>query len=113
MTTATRKLPLKSHQPTLNMPGVKNQMEQKDITGKNTIYKTPPLEVVKAADYFLKKRLDVATAKSNADRAGDELLAYLLKHKMTQIVITDEMQVKRRLIVKAGPEKIKVEKAND
>jgi len=97
----------------LPMNGAKNPMKQKDITGENDLHKTPPLEVLYAADAFLKLKIDLANAKSKADKAANSLLRIMDKHKMTQITVTDDMKVKRRLIIRQGEEKLKVEKAND
>ena len=109
MTTTTKTRPEQG-----KLTGIhKNPMEQKDITGKATLHKTPPLEVLQAADFFMSKRLDLATAKGRADSAAESLLRLLTKHKMTQVTVKDELQTLRRIVVRQGEEKLKIEKAVD
>jgi len=97
----------------LPMNGAKNPMKQKDITGETDLHKTPPLEVLHAADEFLKRKVEMNTAKTNTDKAAQSLLRVLERNKMTQVTVTDDMKIKRRLVIRQGEEKLKVEKADD
>ena len=97
----------------LPIKGLRNPMTQPDITGKNILHATPPLEVMEAADFFLKKKVEMNSAKSNADKAAMSLLTAMNKHKLTLVIIEDDLKIKRRIGIRQGEEKLKVEKATD
>lgn len=96
----------------LPMNGAKNPMKQKDITGKKDLHITPPLEVLQAADDLLNRKVQLSTAKTNADEAATALIRIMDRYEMTQVTVTDG-GVKKRIIIRQGEEKLKVEKAND
>ena len=90
-----------------------DKYSQKDITGKGTLKETTPKEVQTAADRFFLRKADFACAKTNWDKAADELLAVMGKLKITQANVVDGEGYKKRIVVKTGAEKLKVEKTYD
>ena len=90
-----------------------DKYSQNDITGKQTLKETTPKDVQEKADtYFLRKE-DLALAKSNLDKAADALMVGMAKHEITQVKVKDGMGNSKRIIIKFGDEKLKVESAND
>lgn len=83
---------------------------QKTITGDKDLKKTPPFEVVEAAEYFMEKKFEANNSKQKVEDAAESLLKELNKAGMTQVTVNDHDGVKRRIIVKQGDERLKVEK---
>lgn len=83
---------------------------QKDITGKEDIVTPIPDEVKDFAHLFLCKKAAAASAQNAADEAADKLLHAMDRHGITQVLAEDDMHQTKRLTVKRGPERLKVEK---
>ena len=86
---------------------------QQKIDGSGTLKETTPKEIQTAADRFFLRKADFACAKSNVEKAASEMLASMGKHKMTQVKVYDQDRVPKRIIIRSGEEKLKVENAND
>ena len=86
---------------------------QKDITGKATLKVSCPKEIQEAADLYFCKKADFANAKSNVDKAADQLMVKMAKHEVTQVKVKGYDGQMKRIIIKVGDEKLKVETAND
>ena len=98
----------KTTQGTLMEPP-KDKYKQQDITGTKVIKESTPKDVQDAAGYFFSKKKDLACAKSNAEKAANELLAVMGKHKMTMAKVYDQDAGPKRIIIKSGEERLKVE----
>jgi hypothetical protein len=86
---------------------------QKDITGKSTLKTSTPKDLQEKADTYFLRKADLACAKSNVDKAADALMVGMAKHEVTQVKVKDDMGNVKRIIIKVGDEKLKVEAAND
>jgi len=97
-------------QGTLEIPGAGDTYRQEKIDGSGTAKQTTPKKVQKAADYFFSKKADFACSKSNYDKAAEDLLKVMQDEKITQAKVYDADGYPRRITVRQGAEKIKVEK---
>ena len=79
------------------------------MDGSKTIKETTPREIQEAADVFFARKADMACLKSNLEKAANEVLAQMGKHKMTMCKVYDQDAGPKRIIIKTGSEKIKVE----
>lgn len=87
----------------------KGKYKQQDITGEKTLKETTQRDVQDAAGYFFSKKADFACAKNNVENAANELLAIMGKHKMTMAKVYDQDARSKRIIIKTGGERLKVE----
>ena len=89
----------------------KGKYKQQDITGTKTLKETTitPKEIQEAAGHYFSKKADLACAKSNYEKAENEVLALMRKHKLAQVKVYDQLEGPKRIIIKQGSEKLKVE----
>jgi hypothetical protein len=83
--------------------------KQQKIDGSGTLKETTPKDVQAAADVLFSKKADFACSKSNLEKAAEEMLAVMGKHKVTQVKVFDNEGYPKRIIIRAGAEKLKVE----
>ena len=98
----------KEKQGTLMEPP-KGKYKQQDITGTKVLKETTPKDVQDAAGYYFSKKKDFACAKSNVEKAANELLAVMGKHKITLAKVYDQDEGPKRIVIKSGSERLKVE----
>lgn len=83
--------------------------KQQDITGGKILKETTPREIQLAAEHFFSRKADHACAKSNMEKAANEVLALMGKHKMTMVHVYDQDAGPKRITIKTGSERLKIE----
>jgi len=91
------------------LPPPSGKYKQQDITGTKILRESTPKEIQEAAEHFFAKKADYACSKSNMEKAANEILALMGKHKMTMVKVYDQDSGPKRIIIKTGSEKLKVE----
>lgn len=92
----------------LPMDGIKNPMEQKNISGDENLYETPPIEILDAAGTWFAKKEDFNNSKGNLAHAEKDLLDVMTRLEMTQVVVNNGLGEKKRIIRTMSHDKLKV-----
>jgi len=102
--------PISEKKELFNRVAMSAPASQKTISGDKDLKKTPPFEVVDAAETFMERKFEANNAKQKVESAAEALLKELNKAEMTQVTVSDHDGIKRRIVVRQGDERLKVEK---